>query len=120
MLSVQVAFATSTLLPTGGVDHGHKGTGLALTIEALSQGLSGHGRADAPGHWGASVYVQVMAPDGFGGSADFLRQTTWTTAACRASPPAPGVEAVRLPGQRGLAHRRGLRKEAVERNQLFC
>jgi LDH2 family malate/lactate/ureidoglycolate dehydrogenase len=102
-----------TLLPTGGVDHGHKGTGLALTIEALSQGLSGHGRADAPGQWGASVYVQVMAPDGFGGSADFLRQTTWTAAACRASPPAPGVEAVRLPGQRGLAHKRQAMAEGL-------
>ena len=28
----------------GGTEYGHKGFGLALMIEALSQGLSGHGR----------------------------------------------------------------------------
>ena len=57
-----------TLLPTGGREHGHKGYNLALAIEALSQGLSGHGRADRPTDWGASVYVQVMAPGAFGGA----------------------------------------------------
>ena len=64
-----------TLLPTGGLDHGHKGYNLALAIEALSQGLSGHGRADPLTDWGASVYVQVIDPAAFGGAADFLRQT---------------------------------------------
>ena len=37
-----------TLLPTGGTDHGHKGYGLALMVEALTQGLGGFGRADGP------------------------------------------------------------------------
>ena len=41
-----------TLLPTGGADHGHKGYGLALLIEALTQGLGGFGRADGPTGWG--------------------------------------------------------------------
>jgi LDH2 family malate/lactate/ureidoglycolate dehydrogenase len=95
-----------TLLPVGGTDHGHKGTGLALTIEALSQGLSGHGRADQPTDWGASVYLQIMDPAAFGGAADFARQTGWIAEACRNNPPAPGVEAVRLPGQRALASKR--------------
>ncbi len=60
-----------TLLPTGGKDHGHKGYNLALAIEALSQGLSGHGRADPLTDWGASVYIQVMDPEAFGGAANF-------------------------------------------------
>ncbi len=90
-----------TLLPTGGLDHGHKGYNLALAIEALSQGLSGHGRADPLTGWGASVYLQVMDPAAFGGAADFVRQTSCLAAACRSNPPAPGVAAVRLPGAAG-------------------
>src|SRR6185436_17775771 len=48
--------------PTGGSDHGHKGYGLALAVEALTQGLAGHGRAEKPTTWAANVYVQVMDP----------------------------------------------------------
>src|SRR5262249_21717733 len=55
-----------TILPIGGTVYGHKGYGLALTIEALTQGLGGFGRADAPGGWGASVFVQVIDPAAFG------------------------------------------------------
>jgi len=101
-------FATppGTLLPTGGTDHGHKGYGLALMIEALTQGLSGFGRAEAPTSWVASVFVQVIDPGAFGGAAAFCRETGWTAAACRSNPPAPGVDAVRLPGQRGLENKR--------------
>ena len=57
--------AGGTLLPTGGHDHGHKGYGLALTVEAMTQGLSGYGRAEKPTIWGANVYVQVDGPGRF-------------------------------------------------------
>jgi LDH2 family malate/lactate/ureidoglycolate dehydrogenase len=100
-----------TLLPTGGADHGHKGYGLALMVEALTQGLSGFGRADAPGGWGAAVFVQVFDPTAFGGG--FTRQTSWLAEACRACPPVPGVDAVRLPGQRGLELKRKALAEGV-------
>jgi LDH2 family malate/lactate/ureidoglycolate dehydrogenase len=95
-----------TLLTTGGTDHGHKGYGLALMIEALTQGLGGFGRAESPSGWGASVFVQAIDPAAFGGSDAFRRETAWTAAACRDNPPAPGVDAVRLPGQRGLERKR--------------
>ena len=95
-----------TLLPTGGTDHGHKGYGLALMIEALTQGLGGFGRAESPTGWGASVFVQVIDPAAFGCSEAFRRETGWTAAACRDNPPAPGVSAVRLPGERGLERKR--------------
>jgi LDH2 family malate/lactate/ureidoglycolate dehydrogenase len=103
-----------TLLPTGGADHGHKGYGLALMIEALTQGLGGFGRADAPTGWGASVFVQVIDPSGFGGAGAFRRQTEWTAAACRASRPVSGVDAVRLPGQRGSEHNRRASAEGLK------
>jgi LDH2 family malate/lactate/ureidoglycolate dehydrogenase len=95
-----------TLLPTGGREYGHKGYNLALTIEALSQGLSGHGRADRPTGWCASVYVQIMDPRAFGGGAGFVQQTGFIAQACRSNPPAPEIDAVRLPGERGLALKR--------------
>ncbi|MFW1461744.1 Ldh family oxidoreductase, partial [Vibrio parahaemolyticus] len=44
-----------TLLPAGGQDHGQKGYAWALMNEALTQGLSGYGRADRPSGWTASV-----------------------------------------------------------------
>jgi LDH2 family malate/lactate/ureidoglycolate dehydrogenase len=102
-----------TLLPTGGADHGHKGYGLALMVEALTQGLGGFGRADAPTGWGASVYIQVIDPAAFGSREAFLRQTGWTAAACRDNPPTPRVDAVRLPGQRGLEWKRRALTEGV-------
>lgn len=102
-----------TLLPVGGTDHGHKGFGLALMVEALTQGLGGFGRAEAPTQWGASVFVQVIDPDAFGGRAAYARETGWLANACRSNPPAPGVDAVRLPGQRGLANKRKALAEGV-------
>jgi L-lactate dehydrogenase len=101
------------LLPAGGLDHGQKGYGWALLTEAMTQGLSGFGRADRPTGLCGAVTVQVYDPDAFGGRAEFLRQTSWTAAACRAAAPRPGVERVRLPGENGLAHRRRVLADGV-------
>jgi LDH2 family malate/lactate/ureidoglycolate dehydrogenase len=95
-----------TLLPTGGLDHGHKGYALALLIETLTQSLGGYGRADEAKGWGASVFLQVIDPEAFGGTEAYLRQSSWLAEACRGCAPRPGVDAVRLPGQRGLEHKR--------------
>jgi LDH2 family malate/lactate/ureidoglycolate dehydrogenase len=112
--AVMAADPPGTLLPTGGTDHGHKGYALALMIEALTQGLGGFGRADRPTEWGASVFVQVLDPAAFGGADAFRRQTGWTAAACRATSPVPGGDAVRLPGERGLERKRRALAEGVE------
>ncbi|MFO0796959.1 MAG: Ldh family oxidoreductase [Gemmataceae bacterium] len=109
-----VLAAGGTLLPAGGLDHGHKGYGLALLVEALTQGLGGFGRAEKPARWGASVFVQATDPAAFGGAAEFRRETGWLAAACRAAAPAPGVAAVRLPGERGLARKRAALANGVE------
>lgn len=102
-----------SILPVGGLDHGHKGYGLALMIEALTQALSGYGRADAPTGWGASVFVQVMDPEAFGGTDAYLRQTGWLVEACRTNPPRPGVERVRLPGENAMVKRREALEQGV-------
>jgi L-lactate dehydrogenase len=95
-----------TILPTGGIDAGHKGYALALIIEMLTGALAGFGRADPKQGWGATVLVQAIDPAAFGGREAFARQADRLVDACRGNPPRPGVDAVRLPGQRGLARRR--------------
>jgi LDH2 family malate/lactate/ureidoglycolate dehydrogenase len=77
-----------------------------LTVEALTQGLTGFGRAAPPTGWGAGVFVQVWDPEAFAGLPHFRHEMGWIAAACRKTPPAPGVDAVRLPGERGLARKR--------------
>lgn len=95
-----------SLLPLGGMEAGHKGYALGLLVEALTSALAGHGRADTPGGWGASVLVLVLDPQqGFGGIGAFLKETGWIADQVHATPPAPGRDAVRLPGERGLALR---------------
>jgi len=95
-----------TILPLGGTDSGHKGYALGLLVEAMTAALGGFGRADPAEGWGAAVFLQVIDPGAFGGGDAFRRQTTWLADAARATPPAPGVGAVRLPGGRGLELRR--------------
>jgi L-lactate dehydrogenase len=90
----------------GGQDYGHKGFGLALMIEALSQGLSGHGRRDAPTRWGGNVFLQLIDPDFFAGRDAFTEQMDFLSQKCRVNRPIRAGQAVRVPGDqaaRGIA-----------------
>jgi LDH2 family malate/lactate/ureidoglycolate dehydrogenase len=112
--AVLFADPPGSILPIGGDEYGHKGFGLALIIEALTQGLGGFGRVEAPPDWGAAVFVQVLDPEAFGGLAAFRRQTEWLANAARNSPPAPGVDRVRVPGDGALARKRDALANGVE------
>lgn len=87
-----------SLMLLGGAEYGHKGFGLALMVEALTQGLSGHGRIEAPKRWGANVFLQILDPQAFAGSQSFLTQMDFIGDACRASTPVKDGGLVRLPG----------------------
>ena len=95
-----------SILPLGGVDCGHKGFALGLLVEMLSSSLAGYGRADEPTKWGASVFVQALDPEAFGGLDAFRRESQWMADACLNSSVAAGDPPVRLPGQKGLLLRR--------------
>jgi len=94
-----------TLLPLGGMAAGYKGFGLGLLVEAMTSGLAGGGRAEAPTGWGAAVLVLVLDPARFGGVAAFEREAGWIADAVHANPPIPGGPTPRLPGERGWAQR---------------
>lgn len=102
-----------TVLPAGGQDHGQKGYAWGLAAEALSQGLSGQGRADDVKGMVNAVFLQVIDPAAFAGRDAFQRQMEAIAAGCRASPPRPGAGPVRLPGESALRRRRETPTEGV-------
>lgn len=91
-----------TILPLGGMDAGHKGYGLSWMVEALTGGLAGHGRADAPEGWGATVFLQIIDPRAFAGLSAYNTQVDAVAKQCHASRPAQASTWVRTPGERGL------------------
>ena len=102
-----------SLMLLGGAEAGHKGYGLALMVEALTQGLSGFGRRDAPTRWGAGVYLQLIDPAAFAGEDAFLDQMDFISDACHANAPLDPSHPVRLPGEQAarniaLAESRGV------------
>jgi LDH2 family malate/lactate/ureidoglycolate dehydrogenase len=102
-----------TILPLGGLDSGHKGYGLSLTVEALTGGLAGFGRADPRQGWGATVFLQLMDPAAFGGISDFRRQMDEVARQCHASRPAQASKPVRLPGEAGFARAAQQRSQGI-------
>jgi LDH2 family malate/lactate/ureidoglycolate dehydrogenase len=103
---VLTATPPGSILPTGGLDHGHKGFAMGLLVEALTNGLSGSGRRQAINRWTVSVYVQVIDPEFAGGLEQFVAEATHLAQACRQSRPAPGHQAVRMPGDAALSRKR--------------
>lgn len=89
-----------SILPVGGVDHGHKGFAMGLMVEMLTQALAAHGRVEAPTRWGANVFLQVLDPEAFGGLEGFVAQVEHLNEACRTSKAIPGRGPVRIPGDR--------------------
>ncbi|MGX9936578.1 Ldh family oxidoreductase [Advenella kashmirensis] len=102
-----------TLLPVGGLDHGHKGYSMSLLIETLTQALPGYGRADNPTGTLTGVYLHVIDPQAFSGFDAFTRQSSWLADACRSNRPRTGVERVRVPGERASQRMREARQEGV-------
>lgn len=101
--SVMQTDPPGSLMPLGGIEAGHKGFSLALFVESMTAGLSGHGRADDVKGWGATVYLQLTDCEAFGGLSEFERQMQWLVDSSVANEPANKNAPVRIPGQRALA-----------------
>ena len=102
-----------SLMLLGGIEAGHKGFGLALMVEALTQGLAGFGRRDGPTRWGASVYLQLIDPEAFSGREAFLDQVSFFADQCRANPPIDPARPVRLPGEQATRLLDACRRDGV-------
>lgn len=101
------------ILPLGGMDNGHKGFGLGILSEALTHGLSGHGRALDPRGWQANVFIQVLDPEFFAGSDLLRRELSHFVDTAHAVPPIDPARPVRLPGERGLKLRETQLRDGV-------
>jgi LDH2 family malate/lactate/ureidoglycolate dehydrogenase len=102
-----------SILPLGGQAFGHKGFALAILVEALTSGLAGHGRKDAPDQWGASATAVVIDPRFFGGLEAFTDESSFLSKLILASRPVDPERPVRLPGQAGLKLREQALREGV-------
>jgi L-lactate dehydrogenase len=103
----------------GGQEYGHKGFGLALMIEALSQGLSGHGRSDAPNRWGGNVFLQVLNPEFFAGGDAFEEQMNYLSDQSRKNKPARQDRPVRVPGDQAAISERDARINGIRYNSAI-
>lgn len=103
-----------TLLPLGGSLKGHKGYGMALGVDLMTQGLAGFGRVDHPDHMALAVFVQLIDPQAFAGLDAFVRQSSYTTQLCRATPAMPGAGAVRVPGDAAARKRRDALEKGLD------
>ena len=102
-----------SLLLLGGLEYGHKGFGLALMVEALTQGLSGLGRKDTEKRWGGNVFLQVLDPEAFAGREAFLEQMDHLTERCHANAPLREGVPVRMPGEQAERSIAAAREQGV-------
>lgn len=102
-----------SLLLLGGLEYGHKGFGLALMVEALTQGLSGFGRKDSEKRWGGNVFLQVLDPEAFAGRGAFLDQMDHLTDRCHANAPLDEGAPVRMPGEQAERNIAAAREHGV-------
>jgi uncharacterized oxidoreductase len=88
-----------SILPMGG-SQSYKGFGLGLVLDMLAGGLTG-GRSshpDGPPARGNNVVFLALEPALFAGRDALIRESTQLCAYVRATPRAPGVESILLPG----------------------
>jgi LDH2 family malate/lactate/ureidoglycolate dehydrogenase len=104
-----------TVMPIGGLEHGHKGYALTLMTEVLTQALSGHGRRDAVGDGEANaIFIEVLDPLAFTDWSEYLAQVDHLLDACRRSLPDDPAVPVRVPGERAWSRRRRALEEGLE------
>lgn len=103
-----------SMLPLGGTALGHKGFALGLIVEILTAGLAGTGRANPQASSGGTpVFIQVINPESFSGTATLRTEASWLAEACRNSRPRPGHAPVRMPGDSANALRTKQVQEGV-------
>ncbi len=104
-----------SLTPLGGAT-GYKGFGLAFMIDILAGALGGAGcsRPDPPPLRGNGVYLQAIHPASFGASERFRAEVTALVDYVKSSPPAPGFDGIRVPGEVEHLNRQRRLRDGIE------
>jgi LDH2 family malate/lactate/ureidoglycolate dehydrogenase len=99
---------------------GHKGSAIALLVHILTGGLAGTtvGGEDTHNHQdsalrGQSALFLALDPAFFGGDERFRSLMDRQVQNVRAAEPLPGLERVRLPGERGFAEAERRRRDGI-------
>jgi uncharacterized oxidoreductase len=111
---VMLADPPGSLLPFGG-DQAYKGFGLGLLFDILIGGLTGGLCPPAPAgtqEWN-NVLLVVWDPARCAGASHFLAEADKLIRAVRTTPCKPGVDRIRLPGDRGAALRAERQKTGI-------
>jgi len=104
-----------SVMPIGGLTHGHKGHALTLMTEVLTQALAGHGRSRSESeNEHNSIYLQVLDPRAFADPEDYDREINHLQRMVADSPADDPGRPVRLPGRRAWAVRLSQMADGVD------
>ena len=105
---VEDFFAGGMLLPFGG----HKGYAMSVIVEMLAVGLSS-GQRTPPGGNDSCLFVACFSPAAFVPADEFTASIERIATRLEEQPPAPGVEAVLLPGEPETLSRRDRERDGI-------
>lgn len=101
------------ILPFGG-PVGHKGFALGIMVDLLAGALSGGGCSQsATARLGNAMYFHVLGIETLVPRDEFLEQVSTLEQYVKASPPAPGVEEILMPGEPELRMEARRRREGI-------
>ena len=101
------------LLPFGGIA-AQKGFGLSIVVDILSGALSGAGCTSQEGsRVGNGVFITVINIASFVDLSDFSTEVNRFIDYIKSSRRLPGVEAIRIPGERGRSEEEKRKREGI-------
>ena len=104
----------ATLLPFGGTVSAHKGFGLSVIVDLLSGALTGAGCSQSEdARVGNGLFVLVMNVASFRGFPGFSAEIERFIGYLKSAKRAAGVDAIRVPGERGWEEQRRREQEGI-------
>lgn len=104
----------AALLPFGGAVSEHKGYGLSIIVDILSGALTGAGCSqDEDARVGNGLFVLVISVASFRGFPGFSAEIERFVRYLKSAKRAAGVDAIRVPGERGWEEQRKREQEGI-------
>ena len=104
----------AALLPFGGTVSVHKGFGLSVIVDILSGALTGAGCSQGEeARVGNGLFVLVINVASFRGFSGFSAEIERFISYIKSAKCAAGVDAIRMPGERGWAEQRKREQEGI-------